>query len=157
VTASQKEKLLGECNKADIVALLIEIQKQLTDGYRNWMQGQEVLDAFPAQELFQAEADKDFGANWPSRWVCAGGQLYATRMIALKNDPVWCKISTFGLPYPPFDLNSGMWVRDVDRDEAETLGLIGPRDVIQPQTHGGLGVLPHLCFARGRVRHRSES
>jgi hypothetical protein len=49
-------------------------------------------------------------------------------MIALKNDPIWTAISSFGLPYPPYDFNSGMWVRDVSREEAEDLGLIKPGD-----------------------------
>lgn len=127
---------MEECNKGDVIALLLEIQKQLTDGYKDWVQGQgqEALDAFPAQEFFQAEFDKDFGAQWPSKWSSAGGRVFSGRMIALKSDPVWCAISAFGLPYPPFDFNSGMWVRDVDRNEAETLGLLGPNDLIQPQT-----------------------
>jgi hypothetical protein len=45
-------------------------------------------------------------------------------MIALKTDPVWAAISRFGTPYPPFDFNSGMGVRDISRRECLSLGII---------------------------------
>ena len=38
-------------------------------------------------------------------------------MVALKEDPVWTRISRFGQPWPPFDFNSGMGVEDVSHDE----------------------------------------
>ena len=53
-------------------------------------------------------------------------------MIALKSSPVWEAISAFGTPYPPFDFNSGMWVRDIDRLEAIDLGLMGEADTAEP-------------------------
>ena len=46
-------------------------------------------------------------------------------MVALLGDPVWTRISRFGLPYPPFDYGSGMAVRPVSRRECVRLGLIG--------------------------------
>ena len=45
-------------------------------------------------------------------------------MIALKNDPVWTALSRFGRPWPPFDYDSGMGIADIDRETAETLGLL---------------------------------
>jgi hypothetical protein len=57
-------------------------------------------------------------------------------MIARKDDPIWTKISAFGTPYPPFDYNSGMWVEEIDREEAEALGVIKPSTVVQPQDRG---------------------
>ena len=54
------------------------------------------------------------------------------RMIALKTDPIWMRISAFGLPWPPFDFNSGMGVRNVRRREAVNLGLLGKRERIEP-------------------------
>ena len=45
-------------------------------------------------------------------------------MIALKTDPIWCRISVFGLPYPPFDEYGIMWIRDIDREECLRLGVI---------------------------------
>ena len=81
--------------------------------------------AFPAQELIRIE-DREKKRNWQRRWLDAGGHLYNGRMIALKDDPVWTAISRFGMPYPPFDFNSGMGVEDVSYDEAVALGVIKP-------------------------------
>ena len=39
------------------------------------------------------------------------------------DDPIWLKISDFGLPYPPFACNSGMWTFEIDAKETEALGL----------------------------------
>ena len=79
--------------------------------------------AFPAQELLRIE-DRERKRDWMSRWTAAGGEIYAGRMVALKGDPVWTRISRFGQPYPPFDYNSGMGVEDVSYDDAVALGLI---------------------------------
>jgi hypothetical protein len=54
-------------------------------------------------------------------------------MIALKTDPIWTDISAFDLPYAPFDYNSGMDLRDIDRDEAVDLGLIDEDDTQNPE------------------------
>src|SRR5574337_1593062 len=108
-------------------------------GYGSWMQGQApaILNLWPAQELFRAFPRKTHrqwsgedaeniikGEPIEGRWADAGGQLFDGRMIALKNAPIWTDISAFGNPYPPFDFNSGMWVRDVDRETAMKYGLI---------------------------------
>lgn len=58
----------------------------------------------------------------------AGGKLYDGRMIALRNDPIWRGISRFGSPVPPFDFNSGMGLEEVNRFEAEALGVELPED-----------------------------
>lgn len=118
------------------VKLVIKTNVEMAQGYGNWQQGQATLDAFPAQELFRAE-DRKEPRDWITRWRGAGGQVFeGGRMIALKNDPIWMEISEFGLPYPPFDFGSGMDVRDVDREEAVALGLIGPDEQIEPQDRG---------------------
>ena len=54
-------------------------------------------------------------------------------MIARKDSDIWTAISAFGLPYPPFDYNSGMDLQDIDRDEAVQLGVIESDDTIEPQ------------------------
>jgi hypothetical protein len=54
-------------------------------------------------------------------------------MIALKNDPIWKAISRFGRPYPPFDFNSGMWIKPVNRATAIKAGLIDDKTEIKPQ------------------------
>lgn len=79
--------------------------------------------AFPAQELIRVE-ERQAKRAWTSKWTSNGGKLYGIRMIALKEDPVWTKISRFGVPYPPFDYGSGMGVEEVDYDTCIELGVI---------------------------------
>jgi hypothetical protein len=80
--------------------------------------------AFPAQEFTRTHWRKEMRKDWPQRWRKAGGKLFGGKMIALKTDPVWERLSVFGNPYPPFDWGSGMGVVDIGRDEAIKLGLI---------------------------------
>lgn len=110
------------------LGLIFDVNTQQAQEFARWKAGQAegALEAFPCQELFRAE-DRKVPRNWLERWRGAGGQLYGGgRMIAAKDDPVWMEISAFGTPYPPFDFNSGMDIRDVSRREAETLGVIAP-------------------------------
>ena len=88
--------------------------------------------AFPAQELVRIE-ERLKPRDWRSTWIKHGGKLFSGRMIALKDDPIWVAISRFGVPYPPFDFNSGMGLEDVSFDEAVSLGLISD-DYQPPQT-----------------------
>lgn len=114
--------------------LVLKQNVESAQGYGNFLQGQApgALDVFPAQELFRAE-DREEPRDWPTRWMQAGGEIFTGgRMIALKSDPIWAAISAFGTPYPPFDYNSGMWVRDIDRGEAIALGLLEPGEAAQP-------------------------
>lgn len=107
--------------------LILETNRQLAEGYGHHLEGQDpaILDEWPAQELVRV-IDSKVKRNWKRRWIDAGGRFWAGphRMIALKNDPVWRRLSRFDLPYAPFDFNSGMDLSDVDRDEAVELGLI---------------------------------
>jgi hypothetical protein len=115
---------LGSIIRRDLV---LETNRDFAWGYAQHTQSQEpeVLDQWPAQELIRVEARKE-ERDWPGIWSANGGNLYGGRMIALKNDPIWTSISRFGLPYPPFDFNSGMGLEDVDRAEAEQLGVLKP-------------------------------
>jgi hypothetical protein len=108
-------------------------QTRYAAGYAAYKGGQDadVLDAFPAQELIRAE-DRQQPRDWQARWRAAGGRVIEGRMVALKTDPVWAKISAFGVPWPPFDFNSGMGLDDIDRDEAESLGLVKPGQRLEP-------------------------
>lgn len=83
--------------------------------------------AFPCLELIRV-SQRMVPRPWRERWKEAGGKLYDGRMIALRNDPIWRKISRFGSPVPPFDFNSGMGLEEVDRFEAEGLGIQLPED-----------------------------
>ena len=92
-----------------------------------------ILDEWPAQELFQCISGVASATDWPKKWTDAGGKLFAGKMIALKDDTIWCRVSKFGLPYPPFDEFDLMAVRYVNRSEAQRLGLILRSGQVQPQ------------------------
>ena len=87
--------------------------------------------AFPAQEFTRIEHRNQPRTTWPQRWKNAGGKIYGGRMIAVKDDPVWYRLSTFGDPHPPFDFGSGMGVMDVSQKEAIALGVITKEEIIQ--------------------------
>ncbi len=96
-------------------------------------QDPEQLDAFPAQELFRLE-EREAQREWTTIWQAAGGTVYpGERLIARKDDRIWSAISDFGRPWPPFKFGSGMGIEDIDRDEAESLGVLGPNDIVNPQ------------------------
>ena len=109
--------------------LILDTQVRQARGWAQWKEGTTAgaLAAFPAQELVRVRQVK-VERKWRERWTANGGRLFGGRMVALKNDPVWTRISRFGTPYPPFDFNSGMGVEDVDWDEAVELGLLKDDD-----------------------------
>jgi len=71
--------------------------------------------------------------TWRQRWRAAGGKFPGGRMVALKTSPVWVNLSRFGNPWPPYDYSSGMGVMDIDRAEAERLGLLTPEQRLTPE------------------------
>ena len=111
------------------LGLIVETNVRQARGWAQWKEGTTAgaLAAFPAQELVRVR-DRKVPREWDQRWAAAGGRLYGGRKVALKNDPVWTKISRFGTPWPPFDFNSGMGVQDIDWDEAVELGLLKDDD-----------------------------
>jgi hypothetical protein len=115
------------------LGLIYDLQTQRAAEFARWKveQDPDVLDAYPAQELIRIES-REVPRDWRDTWLSAGGELVAGRMVALKSDRVWTAISRFGTPWPPFDFNSGMGVEDIDRAEAEALGLIEPGERPQP-------------------------
>lgn len=115
------------------LGMIFDIQTQQAAEFAKWKMEQDadVLDAFPAQELIRVE-EREMKRDWSRRWVEKGGTLREGRMIALKNDPIWSKLSRFGTPWPPFDFNSGMGLDDIGRDEAERLGLLKPDEPVMP-------------------------
>ena len=92
--------------------------------------------AFPAYELVRVERRKlprDWGARWAAAAQKVGWEGVARNgaMIALKTSPIWAALSRFGNPFPPFDFNSGMGVKDVKKSVCREIGLIGPNE--QPE------------------------
>lgn len=100
-------------------------------GYMQYAEGMSpgAFAAFPAQEFTRIRHSRKPRQDWPQRWAKAGGKTYGGKMIALKDDPVWERLSVFGNPFPPFDWGSGMGVLDVDRKTAIQLGLISDEEL----------------------------
>lgn len=100
----------------------------------------DTLESFPGAELVRLE-ERRVPRDWPNKWFDAMDDLGnpagivltdSNRMFARLDSPIWAAISRFGLPYPPFDFNSGMGMRRLRRKEAIALGIIGEDDVVSP-------------------------
>ena len=134
------------------INLVLKTNVQLAQGYGQKRQGQdpEILDAYPAQELYRlVEHEKE--RDWIDRFRTAGeatGDPIGTgwtitsggRMVALKNHPIWEELGSsdnfddaLDVDYPPFAFNSGMRVEDVERADAMELGLIDRDTQIAPE------------------------
>lgn len=127
------------------LGLIWDMNIAQAQGYARWKADMtpEGLENEPCYELIRVMTRMERRA-WPRIWSDAGGEFFdgpgsnddyplsPGRMIAAKNDPVWTRISRFGTPWPPFDWGSGMGLRGIDRDEAETLGVLGPDDEVLP-------------------------
>jgi len=119
------------------LSLIYRQQVESAQGHARWLVDQDpsILDAYPAQELLRV-SPRRVPRDWPTRWRVAGGPGnpdFPMRLIALKSDPIWIAISAFGVPWPPFDFNSGMGLMDVSREEAEAIGLLAPGQQVAPQ------------------------
>lgn len=119
------------------IRLQVQMGTDFARGYGQWRVGMDddVLNEFPAQRLLPSIADHPRStAFWNSRWAEAGLPILpGNDLVALKTDPGWARLSIFGLPYPPFDWGSTRDLEDVDRDEAESLGLVDPATRLQGQ------------------------
>lgn len=87
-----------------------------------------IADGWPAWTLFQCISGPN-PIDWKAKWVNAGGNIFDGYMVALKNDPIWFRISKFGLPYPPFDEYDLMATNEIERSAAERFGLISSRKI----------------------------
>lgn len=107
------------------IKLVIDTNRAQAQGYARFKRSSTggAMLAFPAQELIRVRNSKE-RRDWQARWTATGGKLANGRMIALKTDPIWTALSRFGTPYPPFDFNSGMGVKDISRREALALGVM---------------------------------
>lgn len=137
------------------IDLIIKTNTDLARGYGFKRAGNSrgALDVFPAWELFRLE-DRKEPRNWEQRFRIAGtatgtpeGEggwiVESGRMIALKNHPIWARLGdstlfddALDVSYPPFAFGSGMWCEDVDRDEAEALGILLPGAEVEPDEEG---------------------
>lgn len=132
-----------EVNQSDITDIRSEARLKLiydtnmrqAYGYGQWKQGQHpaILKRFPAQRLV-----RDREVREPrERHALSEGEVRLKSDKAYwagyQNDP---EIGGFSVPWPPFGFNSGMGVQDVDREEAQALGL--KVDDIKPAEDKGL-------------------
>lgn len=92
---------------------------------------------YPAWRLKRSKTKEVPRQDWHDRWVHAGKFVgwkgaCASDFVALKTSPIWQALGngvggyndTWGNPYPPFAVDSGMdWWR-VSREECRALGLI---------------------------------
>jgi hypothetical protein len=145
-----EEGTLTDLTSERRVDLVLKTNIDTTLGYVNWSEGQDqdVLDMWPAWELYRLTDPLGEKRDWLMRWRLAGGKLFGERMIALKNSEVWNKLGDPGLfddglgnPYPPFAFSSGMDVKDVTRAECIRLGVIekgqpGPAPIVKDLNEG---------------------
>lgn len=108
------------------LGLIFDTQTRQANDYGYWKQGQDpdVLDEFPAQRFIRVQEvrqERDSHKRFEN-------QVY------LKNDPIWAQTinEDFGVPWGPWAWGCGHNVEDVDRAEAEQLGLIAPGAEVQP-------------------------
>jgi len=118
--------------------LIYDMQTRNARGFARFKFGNDpyVLQEWPAQRLIRVATRKE-PRDWEDRWNQAAANVAfegvsPTRMVALKSSPIWGELSSFGTPWPPFDYGSGMGVEDVDRGEAEALGLVAPGEILPP-------------------------
>ena len=129
---------LSDITSSRRLGLIYDFQLQDAREGARWAAAQDpdLLDAFPAQELvreIEPRGGEEAKRPWEDIWLAHGGQFPGRRMIARKDDPIWKAISRFGRPWPPFDYNSGMGLVDIDRAEAEALGIIRPDEQVKRQ------------------------
>jgi len=99
------------------LALIFDTQVRQASEFGQWRQGMDpdVLDLFPAQRFIRVVDVKEPR----TAHLDFEGQVY------LKTDPIWSTINQdFGVPWGPWGWGCGHDVEDVDRSEAEELGLL---------------------------------
>lgn len=129
---------LADLASARRLGLIYDMAVQEAAAYVRWKAGMDpdILDEYPCQELIRVR-DAVVPRDWEERWASEGGEFPDRRMIARKTDPIWIHISRFGRPWPPFDFNSGMALRNIDREEAERIGAIRKGEVLTPMKDPG--------------------
>lgn len=133
------------------IDLVVKTNTELAQGAGHFVKQNdpELVDAFPALELTRYEQRHE-PRDWQQRWILAAQvagdpQAYGAlgnhgRLVALKSSGIWQALGdgaggytdTLGNPYPPFAFGSGMWTQEVDREDAEALGLLQRLEVAAP-------------------------
>lgn len=121
-----KKGTIEDLSSTARIDLIIRMQTEMARGYGLLVDAQKDLERFPFWELYRKYVRQE-PRDWPARWKEAGRTIRSGKMVAPVNDRVWTDISAFGTPYPPFDYNSGMSVRRMNRARGEALGLRFPK------------------------------
>ena len=153
-----KEGSIEDLTSQARLDLVVNQNVAMARGRGQWAadQNEDVLDMWPCQEFYRFAEPLGGPAakrNWPVRWRAAGGRFFDRgagdypqgRMIARKDDPLWYALSRFSTPWAPFDFNSNMDLRDIDREEAVALGVITNRDLVKPQDAPSLALTAPLA------------
>lgn len=102
------------------LSLIFDTQTRQGQDYGYWKQGMDadVLNEFPAQRFIRVEH-----VHEPRDWH----KLFEDGVWLKTDIEAWTRINQdFGVPWGPWGWGCGHDVEDVDRDEAEQLGLIEP-------------------------------
>ena len=117
---------LQDITSAQRLGLIFDIKTRQAQDFGYWKQGMNpaVLSEFPAQRFIRVRDVKTERI----------GHIPFENQVYLKTDPTWwLEINRdFGVPWGPFGWGCGHDVEDVDRDEAEHLGLLKPGQRLQP-------------------------
>lgn len=107
----------------------LRTNSELLNGWGQQQRGLQrgALMAFPAWELVRINP-RTTPRDWETRWTLSGGKIYAGRLIAMKDSPLWLELGSFedglGVNYPPFAWGSGMGWKAVPFSLAKQLGVI---------------------------------
>lgn len=108
------------------LGLIFDVQTRQAHDYGYWKQGQDpaILDEFPAARFIRVITVKEPRTD----------HARFENEVRLKSDlNFWTSLNKdFGVPWGPWGFGCGHDVEDVDRTEAERLGLIQPGDVVKP-------------------------
>lgn len=109
------------------LSLMFNTQVRQADDYGWWKTGLDfdVLNEFPAQRFIRVRDVKEPRTSH-ARYE---DQVY------LKTDPIWAEQinEDFGLPFGPWGWGCGHDVEDVDRDKAQSLGLLDTDELVNPR------------------------
>ena len=113
-----RESDLQDIRSIARLELIFDTQTESAHEYGYWQQGNDpaILDVFPAQRFIRL---RPVLTPRPYHEAALG-------QVRLKDDiPYWLSLNRdFGVPWGPWGFNSGCGVEDVDRTEAQTLGLL---------------------------------
>jgi hypothetical protein len=126
IDGDSRSSSLQDISAQKRLELIFDTNTRAAQDFGYWKQGQDpdVLDEFPAQRFIRV-IDVEDPRAWHTRFE---GEVH------LKSDlDFWLAVNEdFGVPWGPWGWGCGHDVEDVDRDEAEQLGLIRPGERAVP-------------------------